>query len=77
MGIKEGEIVGYRVRFEEKLSNKTRIKFLTDGMMMREAILDSKLSQYGMIILDEAHERTVNSDTLLALVKQIAAERKE
>jgi HrpA-like RNA helicase len=44
MGTKEGEIVGYRVRFEEKLSNNTRIKFLTDGMLMREAILDSKLS---------------------------------
>ena len=50
----------------------TRIKFLTDGMLLREAILDSSLSSYGMIILDEAHERTVNSDTLLALMKQIA-----
>lgn len=54
-------MVGYRVRFEEKLSKRTRIKFLTDGMLLREAILDSDLSQYGMIILDEAHERTVNS----------------
>lgn len=54
-------MVGYRVRFEEKLSKRTRIKFLTDGMLLREAILDSHLSQYGMIILDEAHERTVNS----------------
>ena len=69
MGTKEGELVGYRVRFEEKLSKSTRIKFLTDGMLLREAILDSELSQYGMIILDEAHERTVNSDTLLALMK--------
>jgi HrpA-like RNA helicase len=42
-------------------------------MLLREAILDSTLSQYGMIILDEAHERTVNSDTLLALMNQIAA----
>ena len=72
MGIKEGDLVGYRVRFEEKVSSDTRIKFLTDGMMLREAILDSSLSTYGMIILDEAHERTVNSDTLLALMKQIA-----
>ncbi len=85
----EGDLVGYRVRFEEKLSQKTRIKFLTDGMLLREAILDSDLTQYGMIILDEAHERTVNSvifkvsfinlfqDTLLALMKQIAERRKE
>ena len=72
MGIKEGDLVGYRVRFEEKVSSDTRIKFLTDGMMLREAILDSSLTTYGMIILDEAHERTVNSDTLLALMKQIA-----
>jgi HrpA-like RNA helicase len=69
MGTHEGELVGYRVRFEEKLSSKTRIKFLTDGMLLREAILDSNLNNYGIIILDEAHERTVNSDTLLALMK--------
>ena len=69
MGIQEGNLVGYRVRFEEKVGSDTRIKFLTDGMLLREAILDNTLSQYGMIILDEAHERTVNSDTLLALMK--------
>jgi HrpA-like RNA helicase len=49
------------VRFEEKLSQRTKIKFLTDGMLLREAILDKDLKQYGVIILDEAHERTVNS----------------
>jgi len=75
MGGVEGDLVGYRVRFEEKLSFNTRIKFLTDGMLMREAILDKDLDSYGMIILDEAHERTVNSDTLLALMKQIALRR--
>ncbi len=70
-----GVKVGYRVRFEERLSKKTKIKFLTDGMLLREAILDKKLNNYGIIILDEAHERTVNSDTLLALLKQIASQR--
>lgn len=69
--------MGYRVRFEEKLSGRTRIKFLTDGMLLREAILDPQMESYGMIILDEAHERTVNSDTLLALMKQIAQARKD
>ena len=68
-----GHKVGYRVRFEERLSKSTKIKFLTDGMLLREAILDKKLNNYGIIILDEAHERTVNSDTLLALLKQIAS----
>ena len=61
LGSQEGDLVGYRVRFEEKLSSRTRIKFLTDGMMLREAIIDSTMSSYGLIILDEAHERTVNS----------------
>ena len=61
------------MRFEEKLGLKTKIKFLTDGMLLREAILDPELSKYGIVILDEAHERTVNSDTLMALLKKIAA----
>ena len=71
-----GDKVGYRVRFEEQLSTNTRIKFLTDGMLLREAILDPELSKYSIIVLDEAHERTVNSDVLLALVKEIAQKRK-
>ncbi|CDW77464.1 probable atp-dependent rna helicase dhx35 isoform 1 [Stylonychia lemnae] len=72
-----GDVVGYRVRFEEKLSVRTRIKFLTDGMLLREAIIDSNLKQYGIVILDEAHERTVNSDTLMALLKKIASQRQD
>lgn len=72
-----GDKVGYRVRFQEKLSKNTRIKFLTDGMLLREAILDRNLQKYSIIILDEAHERSVNSDVLLAIVKQIAINRKE
>jgi len=44
LGSQEGDLVGYRVRFEEKLSSRTRIKFLTDGMMLREAIIDSTMS---------------------------------
>lgn len=66
-----GELVGYRVRFEEKLSYRTKIKFVTDGMLLREAILDSSLTAYGIIILDEVHERSVNSDVLMALLKRI------
>lgn len=69
--------VGYRVRFDEKMGLNTRIKFLTDGMLLREAILDQKLKAYSTIILDEAHERTVCSDVLLALLKGIAKERSD
>lgn len=71
MGEPLGELVGYRVRFEEKLSYRTKIKFVTDGMLLREAILDSNLTQYSVIILDEVHERSVNSDVLMALLKRI------
>ena len=70
-----GELVGYRVRFDEKLSYRTKIKFVTDGMLLREAILDSSLKLYSVVILDEVHERSVNSDVLMALLKQIAADR--
>ena len=75
MNSKIGDIVGYRVRFQEELSAKTKIKFLTDGMLLREAILDPQLSRYSVIVLDEAHERTVNSDVLLAIIKGIAKNR--
>jgi HrpA-like RNA helicase len=67
-------LVGYRVRFDEKLSYKTKIKFVTDGMLLREAILDPALSNYAVVILDEVHERSVNSDVLMALLKQICAQ---
>ncbi len=72
-----GELVGYRVRFEEKLSYRTKIKFVTDGMLLREAILDSSLSSYSVIILDEVHERSVNSDVLMALLKRIVQTRQD
>ena len=71
MACKLGGLVGYRVRFEEAVSEHTRLKFMTDGMLLREAILDRNLSRYSIIILDEAHERTVSSDVLLALVKDL------
>lgn len=70
-----GGVIGYKVRFEERLSKETRVKFITDGMLLREAIADPGLSHYSVVILDEAHERTINSDVLLALVKRIANER--
>ncbi len=67
--------MGYRVRFEEKLSYKTKIKFVTDGMLLREAVLDSELNTYAIVILDEVHERSINSDVLMALLKQICTRR--
>ncbi|XP_071950560.1 ATP-dependent RNA helicase DHX33-like [Antedon mediterranea] len=64
-----GEEVGYCVRFDDCTSSKTRIKYMTDGMLLRESILDPVLKKYSIIILDEAHERTVHTDVLLGIVK--------
>ncbi len=71
MGTSIGKKVGYSVRFDEKTSNETKIKYVTDGMLLREFIIDRKLQKYSVIILDEVHERSLNSDTILALTKDI------
>lgn len=72
-----GETVGYSIRFEDLTSHNTKIKFLTDGMLLREAILDDKLMQYNFIILDEAHERTIHTDVLFGIIKKAHKMRKE
>nr|XP_046913676.1 ATP-dependent RNA helicase DHX33-like [Dermatophagoides farinae] len=65
-----GDLVGYKIRFDDCTSSNTRIKYMTDGILLREAIHDPLLSNYRVIILDEAHERTVQSDLLFGIVKQ-------
>lgn len=71
-----GDIVGYRVRFIDKTNHFTKIKFMTDGMLLRTAILEKSLSAYGCVILDEAHERTVNTDLLFGIVKKVQQVRR-
>lgn len=71
-----GGLVGYSVRFEECESQSTKLKYVTDGMLMREAISDPLLSRYSWIILDEAHERTINTDVLFGIVKGAQKSRK-
>lgn len=76
MDVEVGKQVGYSVRFEEKTSpGETVLKFLTDGMLLREAMSDHELSDYSAIILDEAHERTVSTDVLMGLIKTIMQKR--
>eukprot|EP00116_Pleurobrachia_bachei_P002579 sb/3462841/ len=75
MGGKVGKTVGYTVRFEDKTSKETRIKFLTDGMLLREAMSKRNLKKYGVIIVDEAHERTVHTDILFGILKRIQSVR--
>jgi len=74
-GVLLGTSVGYSIRFDERCSRTTKIKFITDGMLVRELISDELLSHYGVIIIDEAHERTLRTDVLLASLKQILRRR--
>ncbi len=72
-----GNQVGYRIRFSEKHSEQTLIQFLTDGMLLAETQSDRFLNQYDAIILDEAHERSLNIDFLLGYLKQLLPKRPE
>ncbi|GAA0143420.1 RNA helicase [Lithospermum erythrorhizon] len=74
-GITLGQKVGYAIRFEDVTSSSTKIKYMTDGLLLREALLDPYLSKYSVIVVDEAHERTVQTDVLLGLLKNIQQER--
>lgn len=75
-GVTAGKLVGYSVRFEDVTSPQTRIKYLTDGMMVREAMTDDTLSDYSIVILDEAHERSVQTDVLLGVARRAQKLRK-
>ena len=72
MSMKQGLEVGYQVRYEtDNINKNTEIKFITDGILLKELENDSLLSQYSVIIIDEAHERTINSDLLIGFISQI------
>ncbi|CAG8607015.1 15112_t:CDS:2 [Funneliformis caledonium] len=69
-GTRLGSEVGYCIRFDDCTSAKTRLKYMTDGVLLREATLDPKLEHYDVIIIDEAHERTLETDVLFGLLKE-------
>ncbi|VAH94346.1 unnamed protein product [Triticum turgidum subsp. durum] len=75
LGVSIGEEVGYAIRFEDRTSEKTKIKYLTDGVLLRESLSNPELKQYSVIILDEAHERSLNTDILLGLMKRLIKHR--
>merc|ERR1719500_1697221 len=72
MGVKLGNQVGYSIRFEDCTSEKTVIKYMTDGMLLREFLGEPDLSSYSVMMIDEAHERTLHTDILFGLIKDIA-----
>ncbi|XP_067386232.1 pre-mRNA-splicing factor ATP-dependent RNA helicase DHX16 isoform X1 [Emydura macquarii macquarii] len=72
MGVKLGNEVGYSIRFEDCTSERTRLTYMTDGMLLRELLTEPDLASYSVIIIDEAHERTLHTDILFGLIKDIA-----
>jgi len=77
MNVKLGHEVGYSIRFEDCTSDKTLLKYMTDGMLLREFLGDPRLNDYTCLMIDEAHERTLHTDVLFGLVKDLARERKD
>ena len=70
-----GDAVGFKIRFADKISNQTLIKVMTDGILLAETQTDPDLKQYDTIIIDEAHERSLNIDFLLGYLKQLTLRR--
>ncbi|KAL7078523.1 hypothetical protein ACQ4LE_002354 [Meloidogyne hapla] len=77
LDVQLGQEVGYSIRFEDCVSDRTILKYCTDGMLLREAMNNPLLEQYEVILLDEAHERTLATDILMGLIKEITKQRKD
>uniref|UniRef100_A0A7S0R6B2 RNA helicase n=2 Tax=Pyramimonas obovata TaxID=1411642 RepID=A0A7S0R6B2_9CHLO len=76
-GCQLGEEVGYAIRFEDCTGPETAIKYMTDGMLLRETLLDDRMSMYSVLMLDEAHERTIHTDVMFGLLKKTLAQRED
>ncbi|KAK3562219.1 hypothetical protein QTP86_030548 [Hemibagrus guttatus] len=72
-----GEEVGYAIRFEDCTSEKTIIKYMTDGILLRESLRESDLDHYSAVIMDEAHERSLNTDVLFGLLREVVSRRSD
>ncbi|KAF2224944.1 pre-mRNA-splicing factor ATP-dependent RNA helicase prp16 [Elsinoe ampelina] len=77
MEVKLGDLVGYSIRFEDCTSKDTVIKYMTDGVLLRESLTEPDLDKYSCIIMDEAHERALNTDVLMGLIKKVLARRRD
>ncbi|KAI3921650.1 hypothetical protein MKW92_042210 [Papaver armeniacum] len=72
-----GDKVGYAIRFEDMTGPNTKIKYMTDGVLLRETLKDSDLVKYSVIVMDEAHERSLNTDVLFGILKKVVAQRRD
>eukprot|EP01119_Soliformovum_irregulare_P011448 TRINITY_DN2865_c0_g1_i1.p1 TRINITY_DN2865_c0_g1~~TRINITY_DN2865_c0_g1_i1.p1 ORF type:complete len:1109 (-),score=401.60 TRINITY_DN2865_c0_g1_i1:141-3467(-) len=77
MGVQLGTKVGYSIRFEDCTSSETVIKYMTDGILLRESLKEGDLDKYSAIIMDEAHERSLNTDVLFGILKKVSANRRD
>ncbi|BCS23874.1 putative mRNA splicing factor RNA helicase (Prp16) [Aspergillus puulaauensis] len=77
MEVDLGDLVGYAIRFEDCTGPNTAIKYMTDGVLLRESLVQTDLDKYSCIIMDEAHERALNTDVLMGLLKKILARRRD
>ena len=77
LGSKLGEAVGYQVRFDERVKRETYVKFMTDGILLAETRADPELRAYDTLIIDEAHERSLNIDFILGYLKRLLPKRPE
>ncbi|KAJ5656814.1 hypothetical protein N7507_008764 [Penicillium longicatenatum] len=77
MEVDLGGLVGYAIRFEDCTSDQTMIKYMTDGVLLRESLTQSDLDKYSCIIMDEAHERALNTDVLMGLLKKVLVRRRD
>ena len=75
VGCELGEEVGYSIRFDSCVSDKTVIKYMTDGVLLRESLNEPELDSYSAIIMDEAHERSLNTDVLFGILKNVVKKR--
>lgn len=72
-----GDVVGYSVRFDNRVTNRTKLIYMTDGLLLKEFVTDPDIEKYGAVLIDEAHERNVNTDIIIGLLKQLSERRED
>ncbi|KAF8224025.1 hypothetical protein L208DRAFT_1313634 [Tricholoma matsutake] len=77
MECKLGSTVGYAIRFEDCTTAETKIKYMTDGVLLRESLNEGDLDRYSVVILDEAHERSLSTDVLMGLLRKVLSRRRD